>query len=386
MNIVLYFKPTRKKSDAVKIDGVRGIATRLGWHLQIVEAEPNAKTIDGLIDFWHPIGAIAESDGWNSDIRPSAFKGLKTVFIDPESGKLPPGAFAVGQDSYQTGLEAGRELLLTGRENFAYIPFPRNTTWSAERLSGFEAALETNGKTYRVFHSRHRDGDSPLYRRELQKFICSLPRPAAIFAANDETAETVLTTATVAGFKVPEDFAVLGVDNFEQICENTTPSLSSVEPDFRRCGELAALMLAAIIRDDKGYRGDHLRTFGPLRIARRASTRVGSNQIDSEVSAALELIRREACNGLKAEQVMATFGCSRPLAAARFKKATGHTILNEIHAVRLERAKSLLMDPNQMLKTISDFCGFDNPNSLRKFFRREMGMTMSEWREKNRNR
>ena len=64
----------------------------------------------------------------------------------------------------------------------------------------------------------------------------------------------------------------------------------------------------------------------------------------------------------------------------RFRKATGHTILEEIHAIQLERVKQLLKDSRLQLKSISDFCGFSHPNSLRKFFRRETGMTLGAWR------
>ena len=68
------------------------------------------------------------------------------------------------------------------------------------------------------------------------------------------------------------------------------------------------------------------------------------------------------------------------MADIRFRKATGHSILEEIHAVQLERVKQLLKDSGLQLKSISDFCGFTHPNSLRKFFLRETGMTLGAWR------
>ena len=70
------------------------------------------------------------------------------------------------------------------------------------------------------------------------------------------------------------------------------------------------------------------------------------------------------------------------MAEMRFKKAVGHSVLNEMHAVQLERAKQLLAESMQ-LKAISDFCGFENPNSLRKFFKAQTGMTMTQWRRQN---
>ena len=73
------------------------------------------------------------------------------------------------------------------------------------------------------------------------------------------------------------------------------------------------------------------------------------------------------------------------MAELRFRKAVGHSVLDEIHAVQLERAKQLL-DGTMPLKVISDFCGFENPNSLRKFFKSKTGMTMTAWRNQNGHR
>ena len=104
---------------------------------------------------------------------------------------------------------------------------------------------------------------------------------------------------------------------------------------------------------------------------------------DKAVSDALDLIRREACNGLQAVRVAALFPCSRRQADNRFRRATGRSILEEIHAVQLERAKELLRNSSIQLKAISDFCVFTHPNSLRKFFLKATGMTMSAWRRRH---
>ena len=91
-------------------------------------------------------------------------------------------------------------------------------------------------------------------------------------------------------------------------------------------------------------------------------------------------VRREARNGLQAARVARIFPCSRRQADNRFRHATGRSILEEIHAVQLEHAKQLLRDTSVQLKSISDFCGFTNPNSLRKFFLKATGKTMTAWR------
>ena len=178
------------------------------------------------------------------------------------------------------------------------------------------------------------------------------------------------------------DIAVVGVDNYAPICEHSTPRLTSIEPDFRRGGRLAAAVLLGLSMSKGKWRGRRLQSFGPLRVVRRDSTRVLAVS-DKAVSDALDLIRREACNGLQAVRVAALFPCSRRQADNRFRRATGRSILEEIHAVQLERAKELLRNSSIQLKAISDFCGFTHPNSLRKFFLKATGMTMSAWRRRH---
>jgi transcriptional regulator GlxA family with amidase domain len=138
-------------------------------------------------------------------------------------------------------------------------------------------------------------------------------------------------------------------------------------------------MLIGNAMSKQGWSGSRRQKFGPLRVVRRASTRV-LNASDGHVSAALDMIREKACVGLTATDVAATFPCSRRMADIRFRRATGHSILAEIHAAQLERAQELARNPNLPLKAISDFCGFTNPNSLRKFFKKSTGKTLSAWR------
>ena len=85
--------------------------------------------------------------------------------------------------------------------------------------------------------------------------------------------------------------------------------------------------------------------------------------------------------GLTAAKVVRLFPCSRVYAEMRFRRATGRSMLEAIQSVRLERAKELLRNPGQQLKSIADFCGFRSQNALCKFFLKKTGMTMSAWRQ-----
>ena len=383
MNVILYFQPVSKTSASDKFAGVQEIAEKYGCHVQAIDGFPSPKNIRRLVDFWKPIGVIAECGNEYTEIDVKTFGSLPVVFFSRNPKTLPARYASVSHDSIATARMAAKELMTTGAEHFAYIPYAERRYWSEERRRGFCAALELNGKACDVFHARSSATDTIGRQKELRRFLKRLPKPCAVFAANDKTAAETITAAHFEGISIPEEIAVLGVDNYQQICEHTSPSLSSIEPDFRRGGNLAALQLLSMANYniDKNVRGGgrHV-TFGPLRIVRRDSTRSNFTQ-DRFVGNAFDLIHREACTGLRAAKVAALFPCSRRQADARFRKATGRSILEEIHAVQLECAKQLLKNQNRQLKGISDFCGFKHPNSLRKFFRRETGMPLGAWRK-----
>ena len=385
MDVILYFQPSAKSSAPGKLYGVQEIAALNGWHVQTVEGNISRERISELRNFWHPIGAIAECGSETSTIDTSIFGNLPVVFYAHNPKSLPASALSVSHDSAETARAAAKELLTTGFGNFAFIPFERKTYWSEERKAAFMSALKLNGKKCEVFDTGSRHLNQTQRQIELRRFLSSLERPCAVFAANDVTAADVVTAARFENIDIPKELAIIGVDNYEHICEHTTPPLSSIEPDFRLGGRIAATMLLAAIKDGERFSGERQRSFGPLRIVRRATTRL-LRAWDMQVGDALELIRKEACSGLTAAKVAKRFPCSRRLADIRFRQATGHSILEEIHRVQLERTKQILLESDRQIKSISDFCGFKHPNSLRKFFLKETGMTLSAWRKSHLNK
>ena len=100
----------------------------------------------------------------------------------------------------------------------------------------------------------------------------------------------------------------------------------------------------------------------------------------------VEIIRSEACNGLTASVLIAKFPGSRGHFERRFREAMGHSVLDEILLVRLQRAGELLAGTDMPISAIADFCGFRTHIALHKFFRSRTGMTMGAWRKKHRIR
>lgn len=388
MDTILYFQSPSKTSAPDKIAGVQRYAATVGWHVQVVDGLPSSSVLARLVEFWHPLGAIVECGGGYDEIPMDLFKGIPTVYLDRNPKTMPKNASCVSHDSISTGRLAAKELLVAGHPYFAFVPYPQPRFWSSDRERGFKEALALNGKTCETFAGgAGRTLQSVAWQQRLRRWLEKLPKPCGIFAANDSVAAEVITAATQNGLEIPREIAVCGVDNFGPICEHTVPTLTSVQPDFLFAGELAARTLGEVAAGK--HRNAIRLTFGPAGVVRRASSRTGS-RYDAEVTAAVELIRRKACEHLTAKDVAATFKCSRRMAEVRFRRVTGRSILDEIQTVRLTRAKELLANPAQGITSLPDFCGFQTVNALCKFFRQKTGMSPSEWRktarEKSRNR
>ena len=132
-----------------------------------------------------------------------------------------------------------------------------------------------------------------------------------------------------------------------------------------------------------GRNGIAVATVGPLMAVWRESTG-GAGRREPHIMAAVERIRREACDGLTAQKVIAESPGSKRLFNLRFREATGHSVLEEIRHVRLEKVETLLSQTNTPIGAIADFCGWGSSTALERFFRSRTGMTMHEWRGKNR--
>ena len=386
MDTVLYFQHAASYSAPEKLAGVRDVAVPAGVHVQVVDEIPDAARVAALAEFWRPVGIVVDG-GSIENVRAEPFAGFPTVFLSDAPEPLPPGAAVVRNDSAATARLAARVLLEAGCRHFAFVPSRERRRWSDVRGRAFAAAVRLNGGECAVMERPDGgggggDGES-AWQTALRRFLRTLPLPCGVFAANDAAAAGALAVARLDGLAVPEDLVVVGVDNCQSVCEAAVPTLGSIEPDFRRGGRAAAEMLLEAVRGGGAFAGPRERSFGPPRMVHRASTRRLAVR-DREVSEALDLIRREACSGLRAADAARVFRCSRRMADARFGRAVGRSFLAEIHAVRLETAKRLLSTTPMQLKAVADFCGFRDPNSLRKFFRAETGVSMREWRKRAR--
>ena len=296
---------------------------------------------------------------------------------DPYCGK-GSGLYVIA-DNDMIGELAARYLLALELAHYAFVGWRRRRYWSEARQKAFIRSVHAYGGQCSLFSCP--EATSANRRRELMTtWLKSLPRPCGIFAVHDPIGEDVLNAVDVAGFKVPDDFAVIGVDNDPIVCERTRPPLSSISIDFRQVGYMCAELLAE--RIDNPSLTATIRTYKPGMVVRRLSTRRFAHG-DSRVMRGLEFIHRNACRlgGTSVDMVAAEMGLSRRMAEKVFRGQTGCSIHDEIVNVRLSEVERLLSNPRQDISAIANLCGWASDSVLRTAFRKRYGVSMREWRK-----
>ena len=203
-----------------------------------------------------------------------------------------------------------------------------------------------------------------------------------LYITNDAMAEIVLSICRLSSIAVPDDIAVVGVDDAESICENTMPRLSSVRPDFQQGGRLAARLLAKKLQGDMVQKQFMFSVSG---LVRRGSTRIFRRK-DTAVSDALDRIWAPDGVFLSAKEVLSGFACSRRNAEMRFRAVAGRSVLQELAAARLHRAKKLLGETSLQVSEVAAECGYRFTAHFRKIFHAETGMNPLAWRKASRRK
>ena len=362
----------------MKLAGIRRFASMVGWEVVPVgESESRPGNLRNLLIRHHPAGIIVECSAARTDLPSRRFRGIPVVYLDC-SRSLYGRVTKVVHDTKQTVRTAFHELAANRPSDYAFVGYRENRAWSTFRERAFTALVREVGKMCRVFRWRVESAENRNQR--LDAFVAELPQKAAVFAANDNTAREVIDAAKRVHRAIPRTFTLLGVDNLEERCLQSEPTLSSIQIDFERAGYLAARALDDLLQRRAAV--GEIRMFGPLMTLRRESTR-GYGRREPRILEAVGLIRAQACEGLTAREVVARIGGSRRLVELRFREALGHSIHDEIESVRLEHVKHLLLDRSVSLPVIIDQSGYPSGAALRKAFRLHTGKSLSDWRAEN---
>lgn len=372
MKTVLFIVSSTRHSCKGRLEGIFRYAVKRGWHVQVVERAFREIDVREVMGYWNPIGVIAECGSMANELTRRSFGKIPVVYFDRDP-RLCKDEMAVMLDSTKIGEMAAKELLSLGLENFAYVPARLPTFWCKERGRSFAVAIRAMGKNYCQFVRSYK-ATQVEQAKALDEWLLRIPKPCGIFAANDNTASMIAMAAERCHIKIPSQIALLGVDNDEQICENTIPSLSSIAPDFAGGGFMAAKLLGSMLASDTVERKVH--KFEASCIVRRASTLYRGESLlvthSAVVARGLDFIFTDAGRGICVNDVVRAMGIARCTAEIMFRQATNKTILTAINDRIYELAKEKFAKGRPTVRSVAEQLAVSR-NTLDRIFIRRTG-------------
>ena len=309
---------------------------------------------------------------------------------------LPDYGFSIVKERHESiGRLAAEHFLDRRFRNFAYCPYGSGKT-SAYCHTAYVKRLRREGLSCDIFasssevaypsDSREIIGDriaAPRDAKPLARWLKTLAKPAAVFCPDDLRAWQVLATCAKCGIRVPDEIAILGLDNDILICGGTHPMLSSIDPNTREIGRVAAETLETLMA--KPVRRPLIRQVEPLGVVSRASTAIFP--LDPPwLSDALIFIGRHAAEGISASDVLRHLGRSHTLVSRAFAKTLGTTVQKEISRVRIETACNFLKTTSLPLEEVAVRSGFATYTYFMQAFTSALGEPPGVWRAASRHR
>ena len=341
---------------------------------------------------------LDEYDGWicritNRRILTKLHETGKPV-VDAICLEPFKGFSTIRTDYTAIGTLAAEHFLAHGFANFAFCGY-RHVTFSDLRRNAFVRHLETRGFRPSIYRPPYR-ANNPLptqaQQRELTEgplgeigdakcltiWLRRLPKPVAIFCCDDFRASAVARLCKQAGISIPDEVAVLGVDNDPVYCMFGSPRISSIDPNTEALGFAAAETLHGQLSPRRS-RKPLSRTIPPKGIVVRTST--DAYPCAPEWFAdALTYIGNEIGAGISATDVFRRVGYSRTLVERVFRKVLGKTVQEEIAEVRIRAAKQLLQTTAMPIKDIAAQTGYRSIEYFTRAFKAAVGHPPAAYR------
>ena len=405
--------------DRRRLDGLCRYAAARKWRVETLEHKDcsPAALREALAKF-RPIGCATECCYPDTLLRPALFGKVPVVYFDPPDRPAWRDIRSVTCDEAAVAKMAFEELSSTNPPSFAVVSHWKKERWARERIDAFRECCREAGSDCTVSYFPFKcDAEFEDCVGRMVPWVSALPHRCAVFAVNDQCAIAVAKAMDEARRSFPRAMTLVGADGVWQPpwFEEQAKTVSSIRLDHEQAGFLAAKMLGETMgivhqsslftnrqchqyqpsvprecavncdlqlvnNEDLGFVNNLLSVFPPLLVDRRKSTR-GYGRREPRILEAVEMIRREACNGLTAEKLAKRFRGTRRLFDMRFREAMGHPPLDEIMHVRLERVLELLSQPDFPISAIADFSGFSSERMLRKLFRSRFKVSMREGRK-----
>jgi LacI family transcriptional regulator len=268
--------------------------------------------------------------------------------------------------------------------------------WSIERMESFSRCIEKDGHTLHTYKGGPlpiKSESIPLAKlwidmilnkgqQPLLEWLTTLPKPIAILVGNDILACHLSNVAAEAGLNIPDEIALLGIDDDQALCNLCNPPLSSIAFNFKKAGYDAALLMDEIISGRQTLKGQWIKiqTAG---VKERGSTDICAVD-DEDIIKALKYIRSHSGTPLQVEDIADYICISKRTLQMKFQKALGRSIHEEIIKAHVEIAKSLLIETNLSIEAIALRSGFHYSSNMRRAFLDITGMLPHKYRQTHR--
>jgi LacI family transcriptional regulator len=375
MRHVMLIVETSKVYGRGLLDGIGRYAMAHGqWSLYVeergLEEEPSS-----LLRSWKGDGIVFRSTS-RAMVQAIRRKGVPAV--DTNSAVVGHGFPLVYADENRIAQMAVMHFLERHFTHFAFcaIEEPRWVQWRREAFLRELARLGLQCHLMAAARPAERSWEQQHQR--LVAWVAELPKPIGVLAANDVCGMRLIAACRTAGIRIPEQVAVLGVDNDEVLCRLTSPPLSSIDPDSPAIGFRAASLLDDLMR---GATPSADPVWVPARgVVTRQSTDTLAIE-DEDLARAMSFIRERACTGIGVNEVVASVGVSRATLERKFAACLQSTPRQAIVRVQMERVKCLLAETDYSLEQIAHWTGYKTQSHLSVAFKRETGMTPGAFRK-----
>lgn len=337
--------------------------------------------IDGILKWaqdWEADGIIGQ---FYNDEEVAKFNEAKIPVIAQDFKERFTNIPNITGDYRCTGRLGADYFLKKGFKNFAFYGFG-NIVWSRERAEGFEERIREAG--YNVHYYEHNDSmanDLWYYKPSaLSEWLKSLPKPIALMACDDNQGHHITEAARHAGIRIPDEVAVLGVDNDETICELSDPPLSSIELDSEKSGYEAARLMEKMITEKVFHASDIV--VKPTQVVTRHSTDIFASK-DKYIVSALKYIHGNLDKNLKVDQVLKEVPLSRRSLEKRFIMTTGYPVYEYIYNQRIEKFTQKLLETDMTIFEIALDLGLSDSKNIARQFKQIKGMTPMEYRKRH---
>ena len=281
------------------------------------------------------------------------------------------------KQSTRVGIMGAEHLLDRGFEHLAFCG--SNDHWSIIRRVGFIQKIEQSGLPSMLYPVPENKIKPEGELKKLTQWVNKLPKPVGIMASNDEQAAEIVEACQLAELSIPDEVAILGVDNDEMICTLSNPPISSIQLNNEKVGYLAAEAIDTLIKNNEAKIKNII--IEPVNIITRQSSDIIAID-DEHVSAAIRFIRSNSRRAIHVQDVIEQSILSSRALQQRFQKFLGRTINHEIRRVRVLEFANLLISTNETVKTLSYDMQFGDIGHISRIFKKEMEMTPIEYRRK----